>query len=215
MYYFCKEKTWFSYIISTMEMKLFTYKLWEFLYKVKRKIDNKFWTLVLKIKYFPFLTLEKGAYIQKGVKIIPFFIDNRRLAITLKRNSHIKSNVIIQGSGKLILGENSYISYNSIIGVNEYIKIGKNVMIAQNVSIRDTDHRFDRLDIPMIKQGIVTSPIIIEDDVWIGYGAVITKGVKIGKGAIVAAGAVVTKDVPEYAVVGGVPAKIIRFRDTK
>ncbi len=198
-----------------MEVDTIIFRIWRLLYKIQRKFNNKFWTIIAKLKYFPFLNLEKGAYIQKGVKIIPFFIDNKKLSIKLEANSHIKSNVIIQGSGKLILGENSYISYNSIIGVNEYIEIGKNVMIAQNVSIRDTDHNFNRLDIPMIEQGISTSPIIIEDDVWIGYGAIITKGVKIGKGAIVAAGAVVTKDVPNFAIVGGVPAKVIKFRNIK
>ena len=64
----------------------------------------------------------------------------------------------------------------------------------------------------MKNQGIHTSPIIIEDDVWVGYGAVITKGVTISKGAIIGANAVVTKDVPKYAIVGGVPAKIIKYR---
>ena len=71
---------------------------------------------------------------------------------------------------------------------------------------------FQDINIPMKNQGIHTSPIIIEDDVWIGYGAVITKGVTIRKGAIIGANAVVTKDVPEYAIVGGVPAKIIKYR---
>ena len=54
--------------------------------------------------------------------------------------------------------------------------------------------------------------IIVDDDVWIGYGATIMSGVHIGQGAVVAAGAVVTKDVPPYAIVGGVPAKVIKYR---
>jgi len=57
-----------------------------------------------------------------------------------------------------------------------------------------------------------SSPVVIEDDVWVGHGATILKGVKIGKGAIVAAGAVVTRDVESYSIVGGVPAKLIRVR---
>lgn len=85
-------------------------------------------------------------------------------------------------------------------------------MIASSVSIRDTDHRFDRLDIPMISQGIVTAPIVIKDNVWIGHGAVITKGVTIESGAIIAANAVVTRDVPANAIMGGVPAKLIKYR---
>lgn len=61
-------------------------------------------------------------------------------------------------------------------------------------------------------ESTVKGPIIVEDDVWIGFGATIMSGVHIGKGAVVAAGAVVTKDVPSYGIVGGVPAKLIRYR---
>lgn len=62
------------------------------------------------------------------------------------------------------------------------------------------------------KEGISKGDIIIDDDVWIGYGATIMSGVHIGQGAVIAAGAVVTKDVPPYAIVGGIPAKIIKYR---
>ena len=57
------------------------------------------------------------------------------------------------------------------------------------------------------------APIVINDDVWIGAGSIILAGVTIGKGAIIAAGAVVNKDVPEYSIVGGVPAKVLKYRD--
>ncbi|MBR76462.1 MAG: acetyltransferase [Flavobacteriales bacterium] len=86
-------------------------------------------------------------------------------------------------------------------------------MIAQAVTIRDTDHNFNSIDLPMIKQGITTSSVLIDDDVWIGHGVIITKGVKIGKGSIIAAGAVVTKDIPAYSIAGGVPARVIKKRE--
>lgn len=180
--------------------------------KLIRKLSNRFWTIVFKFKYFPFVKLERGAYVQERVKLNLFWLNNQPLKLVLRKNSYIKNDVIIQGSGYIEIGENSYISSYSVIGVNEKIIIGKNVMIGDNVSIRDTDHNFVRSDIPMIRQGITTSPIIIEDDVWIGHGAIITKGVKIGKGAIIAAGSVVTKDIPAYSIVGGVPAKVIKYR---
>jgi acetyltransferase-like isoleucine patch superfamily enzyme len=85
-------------------------------------------------------------------------------------------------------------------------------MIAQLVSIRDTDHGYKRMDIPMNQQGIETDSVAIGNDVWIGHGVLITKGVTIGEGAIVAGGAVVTKDVPAFTIVGGVPAKLIKQR---
>lgn len=76
------------------------------------------------------------------------------------------------------------------------------------------DHEMSRRDIPMRLQGdSVSKPVVIGDDVWIGARSIILKGVHIGKGAVIAAGAVVTKDVPEYAIVGGVPAKVIKYRE--
>lgn len=90
--------------------------------------------------------------------------------------------------------------------------VGDNVMIAPGAVILDRQHVFYRTDIPMRAQGESRSRVSIGDDVWIGQNAIVMPGVTIGGGAIVAAGAVVTKDVPEYAIVAGVPAKIIRSR---
>ena len=85
-------------------------------------------------------------------------------------------------------------------------------MMAPNVAIIATNHVCDRTDIPMNAQGAVERMITIEDDVWIGYGAIILGGVTIGNGSIVAAGAVVTTDVQPYTIVGGVPAQSIKCR---
>ena len=86
-------------------------------------------------------------------------------------------------------------------------------MMGTNCIIYTVNHRFDNLTIPMRLQGNQASlPVIIDDDVWIGGRVTILPGAHIGKGSILAAGAVVTKDVPEFAVVGGNPAKIIKYR---
>lgn len=93
------------------------------------------------------------------------------------------------------------------------VTIGRYVMFAPHVVILGMDHRFDVAGKPMIFSG--RPPLkktVIEDDVWIGYRAIIQAGVRIGRGAIVAAGAVVTKDVEPYAIVGGVPARLIGQR---
>lgn len=74
------------------------------------------------------------------------------------------------------------------------------------------EHKFDVL-IPTKEQDYLDAPIVINDDVWIGAGSIILAGVTIGKGAIIAAGAVVNKDVPEYSIVGGVPAKVLKYRE--
>ena len=102
------------------------------------------------------------------------------------------------------------------------IRIGRFCSIGQNTSfVIDADHPISHLSTYPYKVKILQSEkyeaiskgdIIIEDDVWIGFGAIIMSGVHIGQGAIVAAGAVVTKDVPPYAIIGGIPAKIIKYR---
>lgn len=177
------------------------------------KILNKSRTYYNLFRYRNVLKTGKHINIFRNFSIVQFKNKNNKLDIQLKGNNSIYSNVTIQGSGKLIIGKRTFIGHNSVIGVNERIVIGDDVMIAQSVSIRDTDHCFDSISIPMNKQGITTDPIIVNDDVWIGHGAVITKGVTIGKGAIIGANAVVTKDIPKYGIAVGVPAKVIKYRN--
>ena len=91
--------------------------------------------------------------------------------------------------------------------------IGNNVMMGPDVCIYARNHAFTRTDIPMNAQGFgIEKPVVIEDDVWIGARVIILPGVYVGTGAIIGAGAVVTKDVPAYAVVGGNPAQVIKMR---
>ena len=106
---------------------------------------------------------------------------------------------------------------------NYHLKIGNFCSIADNVTfLLAVEHHLDTLStypfknwLYGIQEASSKGNILVEDDVWLGYGATIMSGVHIGKGAVVASGAVVTKDVPPYAIVGGVPAKILRFRYTE
>lgn len=114
-------------------------------------------------------------------------------------------------------GKNIQIGFNSSIGINAKVPnniiIGENVMMGLNVTIFQSNHAFDRLDIPMTKQGYKTyPPMVIEDDVWIGSNAIILAGRTIKKGTIIAAGTVLTKDFPEYSIVGGNPSRLIKSR---
>lgn len=109
------------------------------------------------------------------------------------------------------LGDHSGIGIRAQI--NGKTIIGKNVMMGPDVCIYASNHAFDRTDIPMNRQGYTPEkPVVIEDDVWIGARVIILPGVHIGTGAVIGAGAVVTKDVPDYAVVGGNPARILKMR---
>lgn len=85
-------------------------------------------------------------------------------------------------------------------------------MMAPNVALIAANHNYTRTDISMNLQGEIEKEIVIENDVWIGYGAIILPGVNIGQGSVIAAGSVVTKDVPSYSVVAGVPAVVIKNR---
>lgn len=125
------------------------------------------------------------------------------------KNVNLEPHIIFNLA--LRIGDNSGIGeFSEIYGD---VRIGNDVMIGTNVRIYTRNHAFSRTDIPMWKQGFSeVRPVIIQDDVWIGGGVIILPGVNVGTGAILGAGAVVTKDVPDFAVVGGNPAKIIKYR---
>lgn len=111
----------------------------------------------------------------------------------------------------LVAGPYSFVNIHSEIGPG--VTMGKYVMIAPEVWVVGNDHRFDVPGVPIIFSGRPEmKKTVIEDDVWVGNGAMILAGVRIGRGAIIAARAVVTKDVPPYEIWGGVPAKKIGER---
>lgn len=115
-------------------------------------------------------------------------------------------------SPDLEMGAYAYIGPGAYICLR--VALGKYVMIAPDVAILGGDHRIDVPGVPALFSGRpeVLKPTIIEDDVWVGFRAVIMSGVRIGRGAVVASGAVVTKDVEPYTIVGGVPAKAVGKR---
>lgn len=115
------------------------------------------------------------------------------------------------GSGRFIeIGNYSGIGVDCVVG---RAIIGDDVMMGPNVVFISENHDISRLDAPMQCQGsLPAEPIRIGDDVWVGVRAIILPGRKIGNGAVIGAGAVVTKDVPPYAIVGGNPARIIGSR---
>jgi acetyltransferase-like isoleucine patch superfamily enzyme len=107
------------------------------------------------------------------------------------------------------------IGRNVEIDITGGITIGDMVTISSNVNIFTHGHHVEDRNTYWRNQGIYNSPLIINDDVWIGTGAIVLASVSvIGKGAIIGAGAVVTEDVADYAIVAGVPAKVIGFRGT-
>lgn len=110
--------------------------------------------------------------------------------------------------GDVIIGDHTRIGlHNTIIGP---VTIGSHVNLAQGITVTALNHNFEDSDKRIDEQGVSTTPVTIEDDIWIGANAVILPGVTIGNHSVVAAGAVVTKNVPPHSLVAGVPAKIIK-----
>ena len=127
----------------------------------------------------------------------------------------VVENGVHFGNGKNIEVGN-YVGFGSNFKtLNRILKIGNELMMGEDVLFLGGSHNHNRLDIPMSKQGVGKKmPLEICDDVWIGARAIVLPNCRrIGTGVIIGAGAVVTKDVPDYAIVGGNPAKIIRFRN--
>lgn len=140
-----------------------------------------------------------------------------------RRNRHNSTNVRNYFDiSRVTVGKGTYGDlYILMHNKNRNVKIGSYCSIAPNVAfIAESDHRIDTVStfpfkakcFDRISEAISKGDIIIDDDVWIGYGAVILSGVHIKQGAVIAAGSIVTKDVPFYAVVAGAPARIVKYR---
>lgn len=139
-------------------------------------------------------------------------------------NKHNGTRMIRTNAGPIVkVGNYTYGNlYVHISNTERLITIGNYCSIAENVCfVLNSDHPLHCISTFPFKTIVLGLPnyevvskgdIIVDDDVWIGYGATIMSGVHIGQGAVVAAGAVVTKDVPPYAIVGGVPANVIKYR---
>jgi acetyltransferase-like isoleucine patch superfamily enzyme len=127
----------------------------------------------------------------------------------------LRCTILADGGGRITIGErvalNAYVELNA--GIRGEIDIADHVLIGPNVIFRTTDHSFKRTDVPIWTQGHDAGRIVIGEGVWIGAAAIILRDVTIGKGAVIAAGAVVAKDVEPYSVVGGVPARLLKWRD--
>lgn len=121
-------------------------------------------------------------------------------------------DLTVECDGVLRVGARTIFGHHCTLAVRSSMVIGEDCLIAEMVSIRDHDHRFDRLDLTTREQGEVVAPVRIGRNVWLGAKVTVAKGVTIGDNAIVGANAVVTHDIPPNAIAAGVPARIIRIR---
>ena len=165
-------------------------------------------TLIRRALYRP-LFARAGSF-RTGVGVVVQGFRHIRLGRGVGLNRH---SSLYAARGRITLGNNVFLGDFSSINANDAeIIIGSNVAIGPMTLIQGANHNCDRLDIPIVEQGHRPSCVVIEDNVWIAAHCVVLPGVRIHSGAVVAAGAVVSRDVPAGAVVGGVPAKVLRYR---
>jgi len=169
------------------------------------KTRPRFWVRLLMPFY---IKRGRGSVIYRSVRkdIAPF---NK---FSIGKNSVIEDFSIVNNLvGDVRIGDHTRIGLgNVVIGP---VKIGDHVNLAQNITLSGIDHNFRDVAKRIDQQGVTTSEIVIEDDVWIGANSVITKGIKIGRHSVVAACSLVNRDVPPYSVVAGNPARVIRSYD--
>jgi acetyltransferase-like isoleucine patch superfamily enzyme len=134
--------------------------------------------------------------------------------ISLGRNVYVGHYAILKGyhRNELHIGDETWIGQQVFMHAAGGLTIGAHVGIGPGVKILTSEHREVGRETPVLFSPIATAPVSIEDDADIGIGAILLPGVTVGRGAVVGAGAVVTRDVPAYAVVAGSPARILRHR---
>jgi acetyltransferase-like isoleucine patch superfamily enzyme len=115
--------------------------------------------------------------------------------------------------GVVSIGAKSVLGQDCTISAYQHVSIGRECIVADRTMMIDFDHGMAEVERPIREQGIYKRDVQIGHNVWIGYGACILRGVTVGNNAVIGTSAVVTKNVPENAVVGGVPAKLIRMRE--
>jgi len=189
-------------------------KIFKLLFQIYIAILSSIPTVIgTKLRYIAYKPLFKkvnGKFsIDSGVTILGF--ENITLGdnVNFMKNSYIYSH----DNGELTIGNNFTMNSNSQLGASfGKIIIGNDCAIASNCVLRAANHNFDSIEMPFRDQGHTYGEIILEDDVWIASNSVVTANTTIKHGSIVGASSVVTKDVEEYSVVGGVPAKLIKKR---
>jgi maltose O-acetyltransferase len=135
----------------------------------------------------------------------------RPMFISCGENVNVEPRASI-GYRTVSIGSNSGIGFRALVGSGS--RIGSNVMMGPEVLIYTRNHSIFRTDIPMIEQGdTAIARVVIEDDVWIGARVIILPGVTVGCGSVLGAGAVVSRDVPPYAVVVGNTGRVVRYRN--
>jgi acetyltransferase-like isoleucine patch superfamily enzyme len=165
----------------------------------------------LKLRWRGRLRTDGLCFVGPGVK----FEIGPDATVTLGRWSWIGHRCKVRAhEGHVSIGAKSVLGQECTISAYQHVSIGRECIIADRVMMIDFDHGMVEVERPIREQGIYKRDVNIGHNVWIGYGACVLRGVTIGDNAVVGTSSVVTGEVPANAVVGGIPARLIRMRDT-
>ena len=182
-----------------------------------KRIVNLFSVFVFLLKILPLSIrkwfLHRGNAIVARSMYIYRYICLKSIAKSCGNNVKIGHSVYLTYIDNCELGSNISINEFCSIGCKGGVKIGDNVSIAHRSTILSTSHNIPSKTSLIKDSGVITKKTIIGNDVWIGAGVVITAGVTIGNGVVIGANSVVTKDIPDYSIYAGSPAKLIRKRN--
>jgi acetyltransferase-like isoleucine patch superfamily enzyme len=168
-----------------------------------------YWTLRSDIPEFIFwfLTRIPG---KTGIKIRMLFLP--RWLGACGANPVFHTNIRMTNPERLTIGDSCAFADGTFFTAGGGITIGNHVATGPDVKIWSVNHRFEDPDVPWMKQGYERSPVVIEDDVWLGACVFVKPGVRIGKGSIISAGTVLSKSVPPFSIVAGNPGRVVGWR---
>jgi len=182
-----------------------------------RMLTPKYARLALRYARRRFLTSAGWRWETDGLLFL-----GRRLEVQISRRGVVRfgrfawigdGTKIRCHEGEVIIGPKTVLGQECTISAYKHVRIGEQCVIADRAMFIDFDHGMVEVERPIRVQGIYKRDVDIGSNVWIGYGACILRGVKVGDNAVIGTNSVVTRDVPPNAVVGGIPAQIIRMRD--
>lgn len=167
-----------------------------------------------------YLNMKRMYLLKLKIAVADYFRRKKQRKLSKKfksfgKNVYISQEYDIEGCEHIDIGNNIWIGRKCKISGTGGLVIKDGTIISHNIEIWTTNHRYESEELKSIPydREFIEKPVIINENVWIGSRVIITPGTVIGEGAVIGAGAVVTKDVPACAVVGGNPAKVIKYRD--
>lgn len=172
------------------------------------KLFTRFYYLGWKVAFGKNVSIRRAQYIHIGNKV---YLDNN--VVLQLPGEHIKHGL---EKPKLRIEDRVTVGLGTMISAAKLVHIEKNVLIAQHCFIGDHNHAYEDIDVPIRDQGLKkVEPVIVKEGAWIGANVTISSGVTIGKNSVIGANSVVTKNIPDYSVAVGVPARVIKKYNPK